>query len=179
MQISSGYEGKEIAIRQLFVSTFTQSEGAEEGQLIGGLVRDLLRETPKKDIRVFCAYRENRIIGAAIFSRLTYIEDSKVVFILSPMSVAADCQGQGVGQALIRSALDCLKKESVDIAITYGDPNYYGRVGFLPIQQEQARPPLPLSMPHGWVGQSLNGSDMPNLLGPSTCVPALDRSDVW
>ena len=95
------------------------------------------------------------------------------------MAVASRRQRQGIGQALLSDSLKALRFDGIQIAITYGDPNYYKRVGFRPITEDQARAPLPLSLPHGWLGQSLTGDEMPVLQGPSTCVSALNRSSVW
>ena len=179
MNISTGFAGREQALIDLFAASFTASEGPDEGELIDNLVRDLLADTPSTDIRVFCAEDKGNLIGAAIFTRLTYPEDAHVVFLLSPMAVASKRQRQGIGQALLTNALNALRYEGVQVAITYGDPNYYGRVGFAPITEDQASAPMTLSFPHGWIGQSLTEEQMPDLQGPSTCVRALNRSDVW
>lgn len=179
VEITTGFVGRERALIELFATTFTASEGPDEGAQIGGLVRDLLTATPAEDIRVFCAEDEGNSIGAAIFTRLNYSDDPHIVFLLSPMAVAPGRQRQGIGQTLLSHALEALSSEGIQIAITYGDPNYYRRAGFLPITEDQARAPLPLSLPHGWVGQSLTEERMPVLQGPSTCVSALNRSDVW
>lgn len=179
VQIIAGFEGHEQTITDLFTETFTAAEGPGEGELIGNLVRDLLARTPATEIRVFRATDKGRLIGAAVFTRLIYPEDPRCVVLLSPMAVAADRQRQGVGQALITHALKALRSEGAEVAITYGDPNYYRRVGFKPINEDQARAPLPLSFPHGWIGQSLTDDEMPTLLGKPTCVPALNRADIW
>ncbi|WP_027135405.1 GNAT family N-acetyltransferase [Geminicoccus roseus] len=179
MNITPGLVGREQALIDLVTTTFTAAEGPDEGELVGSLVRDLLANTPMEDIRGFCAEEEGDVIGAALFTRLTYPADPHVVFLLSPMAVASHRQRQGVGQALLTSALHALRSEGVQVAITYGDPDFYRGVGFAPITEEQARPPLPLSFPHGWIGQSLAGEAMPDLQGPSTCVGALNRSEVW
>ncbi len=179
MKITTGFVGREQALTKFFATTFTTSEGPDEGALIADLVRDLLAETPTKDIRVFCAEDEGLVIGAAIFTRLTYAGDPHIVFLLSPMAVAPARQRQGIGKALLAHALEALRSDGIQIAITYGDPNYYGRVGFVPITENQARAPLPLSLPHGWLGQSLTEDEMLVLQGPSTCVSALKRSGVW
>ena len=179
MKISEETGNRQAAIVDLFAETFAASEGADEGALIGGVARDLLRDTPAPDIRVFLATDADRLIGAAIFTRLSYPEDPKVVFLLSPMAVAPNRQGQGVGQALLTEALARLGAGGVNAAVTYGDPAFYGRVGFKPLSEDQARAPLPLSYPHGWIGQSLTGGEMPALKGPSKCVPPLDRADIW
>lgn len=147
--------------------------------MIGSLVRDLLSSTSDEDIRVFCVEEDSQIIGAAIFTRLTYPDDPHVVFLLSPMAVASGRQRRGIGQALLRHALAALRVEGVQIAMTYGDPEFYGRVGFRSVTENQARAPLPLNLPHGWLGQSLTEEAMPTLQGPSICVLALNRSDVW
>ena len=179
MDIISTSEGREHEITALFEATFAASEGAAEGALIADFVHDMLGSTPAADLRVFCAQDGSNLVGVGIFSRLLYPEDPRRVFILSPMAVATDRQGQGIGQALLRAALEALKSEGVDVAVTYGDPAYYGRVGFLPITEAQARAPLPLSFPHGWLGQSLTEQAMPHLVGPSRCVAALNRPALW
>lgn len=179
VNITTGFAGREQSIIDLFAATFTASEGADEGALIGGLVGDLLADTTSADIRVFCAEDDGQVVGAVAFTRLTYPEDPRSVVLLSPMAVATQRQQQGVGQALLTHALAALRSERVDVAVTYGDPEYYRQVGFMPITEDQARAPLPLSFPHGWLGQSLTGLPMPALQGPSMCVSALNRTDVW
>jgi predicted N-acetyltransferase YhbS len=39
--------------------------------------------------------------------------------------------------------------------MTYGDPSYYAKVGFMPISEADAQAPFPLSHPEGWLAQSL------------------------
>ena len=179
MKITADFSGREQALVELFVTTFTASEGADEGALIGGLVRDLLSETPTDDIRVFFVEEEGSITAAAIFTRLIYPADPHIVFLLSPMAVAPDRQRRGIGQALLRHALQALRSQAVQIAMTYGDPSFYGQVGFVSVAEDQVPPPMLLSFPHGWIGQPLTDDRMPILKGPSTCVSALNRSDVW
>jgi len=178
MQIVHGATDTQ-AITDLFQQTFTASEGEAEGALIGQLVRDLLTNTAPDDIHVFQGQSAGDLVAAAIFTRLTYPDDPKTVFILSPMAVAPDHQRKGLGQSLLNAALKTLRNQGVDVAITYGDPAYYSKVGFHPMTVEQAQPPLALSMPFGWIGQALNDGSAPVLNGPSTCVPALNRPDIW
>jgi putative acetyltransferase len=167
------------ALSAFFAATFAASEGADEGRLIGELVRDLLADTPDADIRLFTTEISGLTIAAGIFTRLTYLEDRRCVFLLSPMAVSPEHQRQGFGQGLLRNALTTLKSEGVDSVLTYGDPNYYTRIGFRPVSEDQARAPLPLSLPHGWLGQSLLGESFRPLHGPSYCVEALARPAIW
>ena len=68
MKTTRGSVGREQALIELFATTFTTSEGPEEGKLIAELVRDLVMGTPNEDIRVFCAEDAGQLIGAAIFT---------------------------------------------------------------------------------------------------------------
>ncbi len=176
---STGYEGREQAIIDLFTATFTASEGAEEGALIGDLVRSLLGGTAAEDLFVFTAEEAGAIVGGAVFSRLTYEPDDRTVFVLGPVAVATDRQGKGIGQRLIAHGLTALRKAGVDVAVTYGDPNYYAKVGFAPITQAFAPAPFQLNHPEGWLGQSLTAREMTPLAGPSRCVAALNDPAFW
>jgi len=172
-------EGVEEQIIDLFAATFTASEGADEGALIGNLVSNLLSSTPHEDIYVFTAHDRGEIIAGAIFSRLIYTDDPRSVFILSPMAVVTDRHGQGIGQALLKHALAVLRDNGVSVAITYGDPAFYGKVGFLPLDEGTAAAPLPLSFPMGWIGQSLSEEPLHALKGKCTCVAALNDPAIW
>ncbi|CAD7778098.1 MAG: hypothetical protein KIIPBIDF_00975 [Candidatus Methanoperedenaceae archaeon GB50] len=44
---------------------------------------------------------------------------------LAPVAVSTEHQRKGIGQALINYGLDELKKRSVSIVVTYGDPSFY------------------------------------------------------
>jgi putative acetyltransferase len=179
MSIARGVAEREEAIVDLFVTSFTATEGEDEGRLIGVLVRDLLADTPAADIHVFRAEENGQVIAAAVFTRLRFLDDRRLVVLLSPVAVVPHRQRQGVGRNLLAHALKILGSEGVEVAVTYGDPRYYGRLGFTHLSEEQARPPLPLSMPHGWLGRSLTPGPMPRLQGASTCVAALNRADIW
>lgn len=179
MIFTTGRCGREQALIDLFGATFTASDGADEGRLVGDVVRGLLAQTPADDIRVFRAEADGEVLGAAIFSRLTYREDRHRAVLLSPMAVATAHQRRGIGRALITHALGALRTEGGELAMTYGDPAYYRRVGFLPITGDRARAPRPLSQPQGWIAQSLTDEPMPALRGTPACVPALDRAELW
>ncbi|MEO0389367.1 MAG: GNAT family N-acetyltransferase [Pseudomonadota bacterium] len=166
-------------LEALFEATFTASDGPVEGTMIGKLVRTLLAHTSPEDLYVFAVHDAGRPIAGAVFSRLRYSDDPRTVFILSPMAVVPDRQSQGVGQMLLRRALDQLRSAGVDAALTYGAPSYYGQVGFAPMPQDQAAPPLPLSQPIGWIGQSLTSSPLLPLRGSCVCVDALNDPNIW
>ena len=179
MDISEGFTGREAEIAALFARTFTASEGEAEGALIGGLVRDMLAGTPAADGLAFTASEGGALLGAVVFSRISWAEDARTAFLLSPAAVAPERQGEGIGQAMIRFALGALRARGVEIALTYGDPNYYGKVGFAPVPETVAPAPLPLSQPQGWLALSLTGAPLAPLRGAARCVPALMRPELW
>lgn len=179
MQLTRDIKNRSDEIIALFRSTFADSEGAAEGDLIGELVSDLLTTTPDQDLVGFAATEPDTLIAAILFTRLTYGNDTRIVFLMSPVAVATSQQGKGIGQKLISHGLDILRKQGVDVAITYGDINFYGRVGFEQISEDIARAPQPLQYPHGWLGQALNSEHLSPLQGASTCVPAFDNPELW
>ena len=72
-----------------------------------------------------------------------------------------------------------LTKEGVKLVFTYGDPNYYSKVGFRAITEEIAKAPLELSQPEGWLCQSLVGDEIEPIAGNSYCVEALNKPEYW
>jgi putative acetyltransferase len=179
MKYSTEYKERRQEIIDLFSATFTASEGVEEGALIGDLVSNMLGGTVQDDLFVFTAEEDGVIVGSIAFSRLSYDQDDRMVFVLGPVAVASAWQGKGIGQALITHGLAELRKAGVDIAVTYGDPNYYSKVGFVPITEAFAPAPFTLNHPEGWLGQSLSDSEMTPLQGSSHCVVALNDPAFW
>lgn len=179
MEFHLGHATREPEISDLFTATFSDSEGAGEGEIIGRLVRDLMQTTPESDLYVCCAYDGKTLVGCIFFSRLTYEMDARAVFIMSPVAVKTDRQGRKIGQKLIAFGLGGLREQGVDFAVTYGDPNFYSKTGFRQITTEFAAAPLRLNMPQGWLGQSLSGKDAAPLAGPSQCVAALNKPALW
>lgn len=179
MEFSSDCGDDAAAIIALFEEAFAASEGAAEGRAIAGLVRDLLARTPTADRLVFTAIKDGALLGAIMFTRMSYTEDERVVFLLSPVAVRPAAQGEGVGRALIAHGLDVLRRAGVDVALTYGDPAYYARVGFVPITEEIAIAPRAMTQPEGWLAQSLTDRPLDPLKGSARCVAALDDPAFW
>ena len=178
MDYRNDITGHAPAIETLFTTTFTAAEGEQEGALIGTLVARLLAEVPRDALRGFTAWDAGRIVGAVLFTPLTY-PDPRRVMLLSPMAVAPDRQGEGIGQRLIAHALDHLRAEGTEIAVTYGDPAFYGKTGFVLVAEATLPAPLPLSQPHGWIAQSLTDAPLTPVKGPATCVSPFNRPELW
>ncbi len=179
MEFSTDYKDRQREIVDLFSATFSASEGEAEGAVIADLVRNLFATTPDRDIFVVTAMEDSAIVGAICLTRLAYDRDERTVFILAPVAVATACQRRGIGQALIEYGLQVLREAHADIAVTYGDPGYYAKVGFIPITESFASAPFALKQPEGWQACSLTGAPMTPLKGPSRCVEAFNDPAYW
>jgi predicted N-acetyltransferase YhbS len=179
MEFASGFIGRQADIAALFQRTFGASEGPEEGKVIAALVTELMAAAPQDAPYVFTAQEGADLLGGIMFTRLVYDQDPRRVFLLSPVAVAPEAQLKGVGQALIRHGLEQLRADGADLVITYGDPNYYSRVGFRQISETVARAPRKLSMPQGWQLCPLSAQEVAPLKGGSRCVPAFADPGLW
>lgn len=179
MEFSTEYKDKADYIIAMFSDTFTASEGPEAGGLIRGLVADMLSSLTAKDMHVFSAVENAVVLASIIFTRITYPDDDRTVFILAPVAVSTGQQGKGLGQRLTGHALQTLRDTGVDVALTYGDVKFYSKVGFAQITESDAQPPLPLQYPEGWLGQTLTGKPFTPLTGSSRCVGPLNDPEHW
>jgi putative acetyltransferase len=165
-------------LKGLFCSTFTSSEGAQEGERIGTLASRLASEIDDADIICLGALENQSVIGAVFFTRLRF-QDDALVYLLSPVAVLTAYQGAGIGKALISFALKSIAAKGAVIAITYGDPAFYGKVGFEPLSENVLKAPMTLSMPIGWLGQSLTGETIEARQDQPSCVEAFRDNAYW
>jgi len=169
---------EEEIVGALFVSVFSDSEGEEEGKLIGQLAEELFESSNEADLFNFVADVDGQIVGSIFLSRVVF-ENENAVFILAPVAVCSERQGKGIGQELIKHGLRELQNRGVNFFLTYGDPKFYEKVGFRGVSSEVVRPPFELSQPEGWLGQSLCDRPIESLLGESSCVKALSNPAYW
>ena len=135
-------------------------QGLAAGSALGGArkCRGPYASRPGSNVRqlpqIFNAEEDGRIVGGIVFSRLTYAQDARTVFILAPVTVATDRQRNGIGQGLLTHGLAALSSAGVDIVMTYGDPDYYAKVGFMPVSEAHAQAPCKLTSPKaGWASR--------------------------
>ena len=84
-----------------------------------------------------------------------------------------------IGQKLIEYGLKQLQTEGIDVAVTYGDPGYYTKSGFVLVSEDQLPAPYNLQYPEGWLAQSLTKEPVPHLDGPCQCVKAYQSPQYW
>ena len=178
MKISTFSANQSPDVINLFTKVFSDSEGLDEGEAIGSLVSDLIITTDERDILGFVAVLEEEIAGCIFFSRLT-LPSEKIAFILSPVAIATEQQGKGIGQQLIRYGIEYLRLRDVDLVFTYGDPTFYSKVGFQQISEDIVKAPLKLTQPEGWLAQSLQSGVIDAMEGSPECVKALNKQEYW
>lgn len=177
-QQTKSAQDRNAAIARLFETTFTASDGPEEGVLIGTLVRSLMDTTDPDELHVFYVEDEG-FVGACILTRLRHDGETGIAYLLSPVAVAPERQGQGIGQRMISEALEVLRVAGVEAVVTYGDPAFYSRVGFSPVTVDEVAAPFALSQPEGWLAQSLTGQPLTPRKGRARCAPALSDPAYW
>ena len=166
------------AVKALFLATFFDSEGENAGTTNSKLAFDLAHAINNQDVFGFACTDNAELVAAIFFSRLSFAAPIDV-FILSPVAVLTEKQGSGIGQRLIAFGLEEISKQGASYATTYGDPDFYSRIGFEPLSTMIIEPPYTLSQPEGWLGQSLNNEPLVSRLGRAQCVAALDDQVFW
>lgn len=178
MKFSPFRPGTHVEIKNLFIHVFTDAEGEAEGAVLGKLISDIIRLTDDRDRYGFVVTENDQIIGSIFFTRLAF-ENGINAFLLSPVAIHTKYQGKGVGKRLIDFGMNLLQEKGVSLVCTYGDINFYAKVGFKSITEEIVKAPFKLSYPEGWLAQSLVGDEIVPIAGNSSCVEAFNKPDIW
>ncbi|HEL2979957.1 TPA: N-acetyltransferase [Stenotrophomonas maltophilia] len=76
------------------------------------------------------AEHEGQLLGHVAVSPVAVSDGSGGWYGLGPISVLPARQGQGIGAALMRAAIDALRQQHARGCVLLGEPAYYGRFGF-------------------------------------------------
>lgn len=172
-------EARRSELVQLFTQTFTDSDGKKEGEVLRSIVLKLAQNMDDQEIICLGAEEDSALVGAIFFSPLKYQKGDVSVYLLSPVAVATTKQRLGIGKRLIEFGLNELRSRQVEVVMTYGDPTFYSKIGFQKVSESQLSAPYPLSIPDGWLGQSLCDTKMPYLTDRPSCCDAFQRAEVW
>lgn len=93
------------------------------------LIVDALRSAGALDISLV-ADTDGEIVGHIAFSAASIGDMSAGWFLLGPVAVLPDRQGQGIGRALVEAGLDELRARKVSGCALVGEPAFYERFGF-------------------------------------------------
>ena len=88
---------------------------------------------------------DGRIVGHVMVSYVALHDDEVVRRIpsLSPLAVAPDLHGQGIGSALVRAVTALVDEAGEPLVVLEGSPVYYGRFGFEPAAAHDIHIDLP------------------------------------
>ena len=162
----------------VFQRAFTAAEGEAEGTRIATLVKQLCSSLGGKDVVCFGAFQNGELVGSIFFTRLHFRTDRRIVM-LAPVAVDTGHQQQGIGKTLITRGLEIMRDQGEAVAVTYGDPGYYGMLGFEPLSERVIKAPLTMTMPEGWLGQSLTAGPIPVITEKPSCVSAFNNPAYW
>ncbi len=78
--------------------------------------------------------RDGELVGHVLFTRSWLDAPTRLVeiLVLSPLSVAPEHQGRGIGEQLVREGLARLGGRPEPLVVLEGSPTYYRRFGFGP-----------------------------------------------
>jgi len=78
--------------------------------------------------------------------------------LLGPLTVEPPFRGRGVGNALLRRALDDARARGHRLALLIGDEQYYGRVGFKRVPKGRATMPGPVDYNRLLIAELVDGA---------------------
>lgn len=114
------------AIRQINVAAFATHPYSQQTE---HLIVEALRAADALALSLV-AEVDGEIVGHIAFSAARIGEASEGWFLLGPVAVLPQHQGEGVGRALIETGLDMLRSLGATGCVLVGDPAFYDRFGF-------------------------------------------------
>lgn len=164
-------------IREVHQNAFGQPEGPTVSQL----AVDILADKTALPILSLVAEERNKIVGNIIFSavKIEGCEEDISAYILAPLAVVKECQGKGLGKSLIKNGLTTLQERGAELVFVLGDPNYYSRTGFEPVNGYNLKPPYELEYPEAWMVLELKQGTLKKAEGVVRCASSLDSPEHW
>ncbi|MFE7563357.1 GNAT family N-acetyltransferase [Kitasatospora sp. NPDC057500] len=143
MKVSTRIECPEDApaTRRVHMAAFP---GPDEADLV-----DALRRDPAwlPDLSLVAVDDSGLVVGHALLTRLRVGEGKGLA--LAPVAVAPEWQRKGVGELVVRAALTAAEGAGEKLVVVLGDPDYYGRFGFIPAQRHEVSGPF--EVPDGYL----------------------------
>ena len=117
-------------IEEITVSAFKDHPHSNQSEhlLVSGL-----REQSALEVSLV-AEDGGQVVGHIAFSQVTINGEHIAWYGLAPVSVDPNHQNQGIGSKLIITGLEAIRKLGVKGCVLLGEPEYYGRFGFKPVE---------------------------------------------
>jgi putative acetyltransferase len=163
-------------IRAVYLAAFPEVER----DAVATLAVDLLAETTSPEIVTLVAEKHTELVGHIALSPVTAVAHTNWQgYVLAPLAVAPAYQKTGVGTALIETGIALLADSDVDALFVYGDPGYYGRLGFSAAPAARYRPPYDMQQAFGWQAIILRNEISAAADVALTCVQPLSNPALW
>jgi putative acetyltransferase len=126
------------AVRAVHLAAF-----GDHGSVVADLVTDLRGAVAVDEGVSLVAEDGDEVVAHVMFTPSLLDAPRRLVpvQVLSPVGVASQFQGKGIGSALIRRGLELLIERSVPVVFVEGAPGYYSRFGFAPGGEQGFRKP--------------------------------------
>jgi len=118
--------GDFAAIRSVNIAAFLHHPFSQQTE---HLIVEALREAGALEVSLV-AVVDGSVVGHVAFSAASIGETSSGWYLLGPVAVLPECQGQGLGRALIEAGLGVLRSRGAAGCVLVGDPAFYRRFGF-------------------------------------------------
>ena len=115
----------------------------DHGRTVNAIVDDLRPTIPELGGSSFVAVADDDLVGHVMISASLLDTAPRLIPapVLSPLAVAPDRQGAGIGRELVRQALAAATSAGSPFVLLEGDPRYYSRLGFRPAGELGFRKP--------------------------------------
>jgi putative acetyltransferase len=121
---------------------------------------------------------DGRVVGHVMVSFTSIHDDDdgsqRWISQLSPLAVAPDVHGQGIGSALVHEVCARADARGEPLVVLEGNPKYYGRFGFEPSSAHGITLPLPSWAPPEAAQVLRLTHDDPTIRGRVVYPPAFD-----
>lgn len=117
----------------------------DSGEMIVTMLADIRSGPHHRPSYDVVAEQDGRVVGHVLLSGTTLAGEvgTREVLQLTPLATAPDCQGCGIGTALIEHALHLADGDGEPLVLLEGAPGFYGRRGFGPAAAHGIAYPLP------------------------------------
>jgi putative acetyltransferase len=156
------------------IKTLYQEAFDEEDLL--PLVTELLDDT--QNTLHLTAVMDDKPVGHITFTKCHASPKNFLLSLLGPMAVLPECQKQGIGSKLIAAGFERLKSQAITKVLVLGDPNFYGRSGFVEEPSIEPAYAIPSDWKPAW--QSVSFSDESNeISGRLQVTKPWQKLELW
>jgi putative acetyltransferase len=133
------------AIREVQAAAFRRPDQPDvipsEAPLVDSLRADPAAWIP--ELSIVAIDQHATVVGHVVCSRAWIGEERHRVLGLGPIGVLPERQGEGIGSSLVHEAVKVANARGEGLIGLLGNPEYYGRFGFVPSTHHGVDPPDP------------------------------------